>query len=75
MTRYGLWGQTSRDFLTYEGRVLVHDNRAEMEWLFPGATVREVPPSFRPDQCIPIGQHPQLVAVQFPLNRKDFRRA
>lgn len=73
MPRYGLVGARTRDFLTYSGRVLVHDNRAELEFLVPGTPVREVPPSFPPDQCLPIRHHPDLAAVQWPLNRSDFR--
>lgn len=73
MTVYGLWGPTSRDFLTFRGRVLVHDNRAELEWLFPGAPVREVPSSFKADQCFAIEHHPDLAMVRFPLQRSDFR--
>ena len=73
MTVYGLWGATSRDFLTYLGRVLVHDNKAELEFLFPNAAVREVPPSFTASMCFPIAQHPSMATVRFPLDRKDFR--
>lgn len=73
MTIYGLWGPSSREFLTFLGRVLVHDNKAEMEWLFPGCPIREVPPSFTSDMCISITQHPDLVNTTFPLKRSDFR--
>ncbi len=73
MTLYGLYGRISRDFLTYGGRVLVHPSQAELEWLFPGAVVREVPPSFPADQCLPVAQHPDLASTTFPLDRSDFR--
>lgn len=73
MSRYGLYGRIAREFLTYRGRVLVHSSRAELEWLFPGAVVREVPPSFTPDQCMPVAHHPDLAAVQFPLTKEQFR--
>lgn len=73
MKRYGLYGTRSRDFLTYGGRVLVHSNQAEMEWLFPGMPVREVPPSMPADQCLPIEHHPDMSAVQFPLTKEQFR--
>lgn len=73
--RYGLYGANSRDFLTYAGRVLVHDDKAELEFLVPrGAAVREVPPSFPPDQCLPVRQHPGLSHLRWPLRREDFRR-
>lgn len=73
MTVYGLWGPTSHDFLTFMGRVLVHDNRAEMEFLFPGAPVREVPKSFTSDMCFPIEHHPDLTNVRFPLTKDQFK--
>lgn len=74
MKRYGLYGRTTREFLTVGGRVLVHQNRAEMEWLFPGSTVREVPPTFPPDQTLPLEHHPALVGVvTFPIRKEEFR--
>lgn len=73
MTRYGLYGAASRDFFTYGGRVLTHDNRAELEFLIPGTPVREVPPSIPPDQCLPIRHHPDMAAMQWPLTRSQFR--
>lgn len=74
MTRYGLYGATAREFLTFGGRVLVHGDRAELEWLFPGCPVREVPPSFPPEQCLPVEHHPDLGAVSFPLTKEQFVR-
>lgn len=73
MARYGLYGALSRDFLTSGGLVLVHSDRGELEFLFPGATVREVPPSIPPEQCLPVRFHPELASVQWPLKRSDFR--
>lgn len=52
MKRWGLWGQQTRDFLTHGGQVIVHDDRAELEFLIPGTPVRELPPtSRRPSAC------------------------
>lgn len=73
MTRYGLWGPSSREFLTFNGRVLVHKNQREMEFLFPGAPVREVPKSITPDMCLPIEHHPDLINVHFPLTKEQFK--
>jgi len=70
--RYGLYGARSRDFLTCGGRILVHPNRAEMEWLLRNVRVREVPRSVPDKQTMPLAAHPQLAGVRFPLNRKDF---
>ncbi len=71
--RYGLWGKTSREFLTYGGRVLIHGNRGELEWLFPGAVVREVPADFPPGQVLPIEHHPGLGHLSWPLTKEQFR--
>lgn len=71
--RWGLYGEHSRELLTYHGRVIVHPDRAELEYLFPRARVREVPPTFRADQVTPLAQHPDMSCVRFPLRRSDFR--
>ena len=74
MKRYGLMGERSRELLTYGGRVLWHDNRAELEFLVTGAKVVELPGDIPPDQCLPIRLHPDLAAVQWPLTREQFVR-
>ena len=38
MTRYALQGTVSRDLLTWNGKVLVHDNPGEMAFLFAGTS-------------------------------------
>ena len=81
MKRFGLYGAQSRDLLTVGGRVLVHSSpdagqaKAELEFLFPGSHVREVPPSIPADQTLPLEQHPELADVlTFPLTKEQFRR-
>lgn len=71
--RYGLYGPRSQDFLTYSGRVLVHDNPDELEFLVDGAVVLPIPPGIPDDQTLPITAHPELAGVRFPLRRRDFR--
>lgn len=73
MTRYGLCGEVSRDLLSHDGRVLVHDNRAEMEFLFIGARVVELPRDIPEDQTLPIKFHPELAHIRWPLDRRIFR--
>jgi hypothetical protein len=73
MARYALQGAVSRDLLTWNGRVLVHDSKPEMEFLFAGARVIECPRSIPPEQTLSIRHHPDLASVTWPLNRKDFR--
>ena len=74
MSRYALQGTTSRDLLTWNGKVLVHNNRAEMEFLFAGEVrVVDCPRDIPPEQTLEIRYHPQLASVTWPLDRKDFR--
>ena len=80
MRRFGLYGETCREFLTYLGRVLEHDDAAELEFLVPGAVkggvqVREIPPDFVPDQRYPIREHPGFSWVRWPLSREQFTRS
>lgn len=73
MKRYGLYGETTRDFLTSGGQVITHTDRDELTFLFPGARIREVPPSIPPDRCLPLPLHPEVVGVMtFPLTRRQF---
>lgn len=62
------------DLLSWQGRVLVHDNKAEMEFLLAGdIRVVECPRDIPPEQCMELRYHPQLASVRWPLSRKDFR--
>jgi hypothetical protein len=72
MSRYALQGETSKELLTYGGRVLVHDNPTELEFLIAGARVVAVPRDIPPDQTMPVRYHPSLVSVRWPLRREDF---
>jgi hypothetical protein len=71
--RYALQGPVSGELLTYGGRVLVHDNAAELGFLVPGVRVVTVPRDIPPEQTLPISAHPGLAGVRFPLDRRDFR--
>lgn len=74
MRRYGLYGPNSRDFLTYGGRILVHDDKAEAEFLVPrGATIRELPQTIPDDQTVPLLSHPNFLGVTRPITRGQFR--
>lgn len=73
-TRYALRGAVSRDLLTWNGRVLVHGDKAELEFLFTGdVSVVECPRSIPPEQTLAIRHHPNLAAVQWPLTKEQFR--
>ncbi len=75
--RYALYGERSRSLLTYQARPLVHDNRAELEYLFPAARVVAVTDAdlaaCSPLAPMPIAEHPGMAPVRFPLDRRDFR--
>jgi len=76
--RFGLYGETSRSLLTFGGRILVHHDKAQMEYLHPGAKVVEVPPNIPGEQCMSIREHPQHCSVQWTADgdiagREQFR--
>jgi hypothetical protein len=74
MKRYGLVGERSRELLTHGGRVLWHTDAAELGYLVPvGAGTTELPPDIPAAETLHISQHPQMAAVSWPLNRRDFR--
>jgi hypothetical protein len=59
------------DVFTYGGNVLVHDNRAELEFLFPHRETVDVTESVLPKMRVQ--DHPQCSVLTFPLRREDFR--
>lgn len=65
--KYALVGHTSGDILTYKGKAIVHENRSELEYLFPANRVVELPRYWGEDLTIPLKFHPDMEAVQFPL--------
>lgn len=73
MTRYGLKGNRSGDLLSYGGRILVHDNENELQFLFPGTRTVRVSDTMPDELTLPIWAHPELAGVRFPLDRRDFR--
>lgn len=74
MRRFGLYAPAVKDFLTYGGRILVHTNKDELEFLFNNVRVRALPQDIPTDQTLPIQLHPELTHIRFPLVRSDFRR-
>lgn len=70
MTRFAIKGAASRQLLTYRGAILTHPNRAELEFLLPGAEV--VPYDGRELPTLPIARHPDMAALSWPLDRRDF---
>lgn len=78
MSRYGLVGHGSGQLLTYRGRVLIHDSRAELEYLFPNRDKTRVVRLTDGDLGQPtmsIRDHPSMASVRWPLRREDFVHA
>lgn len=76
--RYGLYGQRSKDFLTFGGRIIWHHDAAELEFVCPPsagtATVREIPRDVPDDQTLRLRDHPRFEGWTWPLTRAMFRR-
>jgi hypothetical protein len=77
--RFALYGAISRQMLTYNGLIITHHNRRQMEFMHPGTRVVDVPADIPESQCIPLAMHPDYATVQFDLdgdlNRHQFRDA
>jgi hypothetical protein len=71
--RYAVVGPSSGELLSLGGRILVHPDRAELEWLLVDQRVVEVPAHVPAEQTMPWSRHPQMAAVRFPLAKEDFR--
>lgn len=72
MSRYGLVGPRSGELLTYRGKVLTHDDKAELEFLFPTSRVVRLSDGDLGQPTMSIKQHPQLASTTWPLQREDF---
>lgn len=62
-------GLISKELITFDGKVIVHNNRDEMEFLFTGVRVVECPKEFEPKDLIKVKDHPDFSSVQWPLSR------
>lgn len=70
--RFALVGPRTGELLTYGGRVLVHNSRHEMEWLFPRSRVVRITDGELGQPTMRLRDHPGLEAVRWPLRRQDF---
>ena len=77
---YAMVGPVTGEILSHGGRVVLHDNRAELEFLCPGVRVVELPGDSatyiagrmgRPAMLL--RDHPDMAPVRWPLDRKAFR--
>ena len=74
MSRYALVGAHSRDLLTFQGRAIVHNSRAELEFLFPNTRVTPVTDGDLGQPILWLRDHPGVKAagITFPLDRGEF---
>jgi hypothetical protein len=76
MKRFGLVSTQHDDFLTTGGLIITHHSKPQMEWLFPGARVTELPPSVPSALCAPIILDPEFEGafdMEGNLRREAFR--
>lgn len=65
--KYCLIGRTTKQPLSYKGKVLTHGNPSEMNILFPGERVAPLPSYFSEDLTMALKDHPALGNVLWPL--------
>lgn len=68
---YGILGRSTRQLLSHQGKVILHDDRGEMEFLFPAETVIGV--IAWPEPFMLLRDHPDMAPVRWPLRKEDFR--
>lgn len=73
MSRYAILGDYSKDLLTYQGRVIVHGNREEMEFLLPNSKIVRITDGDLGQPVMKLKDHPGLSHISFPLKRSEFR--
>lgn len=67
--KYVLVGRTTKDALSYGGKIIVHDNKAELEFLFPNERVAPLPSYVDDSLTMALKDHPGMQEVQFPLDQ------
>lgn len=74
--KYVLVGRTTKDALTYRGKILVHDNKSELEFLFPNERVAALPSYVDDSLTMALKDHPDMDSIQWPLaqNMNQFRK-
>ena len=68
---YGILGRSTGQLLTFQGRAILHGDRAEMEFLFPAEKI--VPVLNWHEPYVPLRDHPDMAPVRWPLRKEDFR--
>lgn len=73
MSYFALASRGPHKYITSGGRVIIHHNRREMEFLFPNNTIVPFNGYAHPDDTIALFAVPGMEAIQFPLRKEDFR--
>lgn len=71
--RYGMVGGSSGQLLTYQGRAILHTDRAEMQFLFPNSRIVRMTRGDLGQPWMWLKDHPDMTQVRFPIRRSDFR--
>lgn len=70
---YAAVGLISNELLSFNGRVLVHDNREEIEWLLSGIKTIKLPKVDIGRPLMRLKDHPDIPKlVKWPLDRKEW---
>jgi hypothetical protein len=79
--KFALKSSATRDLITYQGRVIVHNNERELAFLFglgqgknPSLSVVEISARFVSERpTVRLAAHPDMAGVTFPLDPDEFR--
>lgn len=70
---YAFVGNKTSELLSYRGRILLHTDPHEMEFLIPGYRVVKVGAEDLAERCMLLRDHPDLATVSWPLRKEAFR--
>lgn len=73
MSRFAIYGDYCKDLLTFQGKVIVHNDRSEMEWLLPNSKIVRITDGDLGRPVMKLRDHPGLSHITFPLKRSEFR--
>lgn len=73
MARYAIVDKRGEPY-TYQGAIITHTDRSEMEWLFPNTRVVRVTDGASLGRVLPLPAHPRFreQGIRFPLDRSQF---
>lgn len=73
MSRYALYGEYTKDLLTFQGKVIVHNDKSEMEWLLPNSKIVRITDGDLGRPVMKLKDHPSMTHISFPLKKSEFR--